>query len=179
MSMRREFTAITIVALLVGTPLTAFSAAGASSGAVYTTTSDGTAVNANIYGSTDDAYLSGGPQNLNASGLPDGKYYFQVTDPSGKTLLSSDNAVCRQLTVASGRVAGSTGPACKHANGSLNTANGTLPVQLAPYSKSPNNGNEYKAWLIPVSKAAISASNPKALVFAQSDSKTDNFKANS
>ena len=62
-------------------------------------------------------YLSGGPQNLKASGLPDGTYYFQVTNPSGATLLSTDAAVCRQLMVVNGRVAGSTGPSCKHATG--------------------------------------------------------------
>ena len=93
MSMRREFTAITIVALLVGTPLTAFSAAGASSGAVYTTTSDGTAVNANIYGSTDDAYLSGGPQNLNASGLPLSNHRIQAELFSEQSAPSTDRLV--------------------------------------------------------------------------------------
>ena len=52
------------------------------SGAIYTTNSDGTTVNGNIYPSKDAVYLSGGPQNQNAAGLsPDGLYYFQVTDP--------------------------------------------------------------------------------------------------
>jgi hypothetical protein len=153
------------------------SAFGAVSGALHTTVKDGTAVNQNIYGSLDDAYISGGPQNTNASGLPNGTYYFQVTDPSGKKLLSTDNAVCRQLMVAGGRVSGSTGPACKHANGTFNPANGTLPVQLAPYSKTPNNGNEYKAWLIPTGSATISGTDPKVLLFANANAKTDNFKA--
>jgi len=146
------------------------------SGAIYTTTKDGTAVNKNIYGSTEDVYLSGGPQNLNSSGLPDDTYYFQVTDPSGKTLLSTDNAVCRQLKVIGGRVAGATG-SCAHANGTFNPANGVLTVQLAPFSKTPNNGNEYKAWLVPVGSATISGSDPKVLNFSNSNSKTDNFKA--
>jgi hypothetical protein len=177
MRMRRRFFVLAIAALIVGM-LSASSGAGGLSGAIYTTTQNGTAVNANIFGSTDDAYLGGGPQNLNAKGLPDGTYYFQVTDPSGKTLLSTDNAVCRQLTVAGGRVSGSTGPACKHANGTFNPANGATPVQLAPFSATPNHGLEYKAWLIPVSNATISASDAKVLIFAQSNSKTDNFKAN-
>jgi hypothetical protein len=146
------------------------------SGAIYSTTKDGTAVNKNIYGSLQDAYLSGGPQNQNASGLPDGTYYFQVTDPSGKTLLSTDNAVCRQLNVTGGRVSGSAGP-CAHANGTFNSANGSLPVQLAPFSASPNKGTEYKVWLIPINRATISPSDPKVLVFEKSDSVTDNFKA--
>lgn len=55
-------------------------------------------------------YLNGGPQNANGPGLPEGLYYFQVTDPSGGTLLSTDNAVCRQLQVVGGAVAGAAGP---------------------------------------------------------------------
>jgi hypothetical protein len=177
MRMRRRLIPAAIAALFVGTLLIHGSAAGGVGGAIFTTVSDGTAVNQNIYGSLDDAYLGGGPQNTSASGLPDGTYYFQVTDPSGKTLLWTDDAVCRQLVVVDGREAGSTGPACKHANGTLNPANGTLPVALAPFSKSPNAGDEYKVWLIPVSRATISPTDPKVLVFANSNAKTDNFKA--
>jgi hypothetical protein len=178
MRMRRRLFVWTVAVLGAGTLFSASSGAGGLSGAIYTTTKDGTAVNANVYGSTADVYLSGGPQNLNAKGLPDGTYYFQVTDPSGKTLLSTDDAVCRQLTVTGGRVTGSTGPACKHADGTLNPANGALPVQLAPFSLTPNAGNEYKAWLIPVSAATISPTDPKVLIFSRNNSKTDNFKAN-
>ena len=145
-------------------------------GAIYTTTMDGTAVNKNIYGSSSDVYLNGGPQNLNSSGLPDGTYYFQVTDPSGKTLLSTDNAVCRQLIVAGGRVAGAAGP-CPHLNGTFNPANGSTPVQMAPFSSTPNAGGEYKAWLIAkTAKTSISGSDPKVIKFINPDSKTDNFK---
>lgn len=153
------------------------SASARLSGAVYTTTKDGTVVNQNIYGSLSDVYLSGGPQNQNPPGLPDGTYYFQVTDPSGKTLLSTDNAVCRRLVVTGGRVAGAAASTCAHANGTFNPANGTLPVQLAPFSATPNKGNEYKAWIVPVGSATISGSDPKVLNFKNADSKTDNFKA--
>jgi len=145
-------------------------------GAIYTTDKTGTIVNANVnYGLTTDVYLSGGPQNQTASGLPDGMYYFQVTDPSGKKLLSTDNAVCRQLSVTGGRVVGATGPACKHPNGTFNPANGTTPVQLAPFLTTPNPGGVYKAWLIPFADASI-GSDPKVINFNQSNSKTDNFK---
>ncbi len=82
-------------------------------GSINTSTIDGTVVNQNLFNSKDDVYLNGGPQNQNANGLPDGVYYFRVTDPSGATVLSTDNAICRQLTVASGKVAGATGP-CQH-----------------------------------------------------------------
>jgi hypothetical protein len=177
MRMRRRLVVCAVAVLGAGTLFSASSGAGGVSGAIYTTTKDGTAVNANVYGSTTDVYLSGGPQNANAKGLPDGTYYFQVTDPSGKTLLSTDDAVCRQLTVTGGRITGSTGPACKHANGTLNPANGGLPVQLAPFSQTPNAGNEYKVWLIPVAAATISSTDSRVLVFSKNNSKTDNFKA--
>ena len=149
-------------------------AANAGPGAVYTTTKAGTAVNRNLYATTADVYVSGGPQNMNASGLADGTYYFQVTDPSGKTLLSNDNAVCRQLLVSGGRVSGPAGP-CPHAAGTFNAANGATPVQLAPYSQTPNRGAEYKVWLVPANKASIGA-DPKVLVFSNGNAKTDNFK---
>jgi hypothetical protein len=92
-------------------------------GAIYTSTADGATVNANIYDSKPEVYLNGGPQNVNSNGLPDGTYYFQVTDPSGATLLSSDLAICRQLLVTNGVVSGATGP-CPHVNGTFNPANG-------------------------------------------------------
>lgn len=131
--------------------------------AIDTTTKDGTVVNENLYGLKTDVYLSGGPQNLNAAGLPDGTYYFQITDPSGKTVLSTDPIACRQLTVTGGRVSGATGP-CPHPNGTFNPANGTTPVQMAPFDDTPNTGGVYKAWL------------SKNASFKPSSSKTDNFK---
>src|SRR5437879_5896836 len=96
-------------AFLLAVALGAGSTFAGPSGAIYTTNKDATIVNANVqYGVATDVYLSGGPQNLNAAGLADGTYYFQVTDPSGGTLLSTDPAVCRQLSVVGGRVVGST-----------------------------------------------------------------------
>src|SRR5215469_2032819 len=76
------------------------------SGAIYTTTSTGTTVNGNIYGLKTDVYLNGGPQNKKDPGLPDGTYYFQVTDPSGAVLLSADDISCRQVVVSGGRIVG-------------------------------------------------------------------------
>src|SRR3954469_23507721 len=77
------------------------------SGAIYTTNASGTTVNGNIYDAKADVYLNGGPQNKHDAGLsPDGVYYFQVTDPSGAVLLSTDDAACRQVVVSSGRVSG-------------------------------------------------------------------------
>src|SRR5688500_20193217 len=62
-------------------------------GAIFTTLANGGAVNANQYESKCAVYLDGGPgpnAPAGAAGLPDGEYYFQITDPSGKQLLSTD-----------------------------------------------------------------------------------------
>src|SRR5438128_12010528 len=84
-----------VVAMFGATP-----ARAGVAGAIYTTTSTGTKVNANLYALKSDVYLNGGPQNQNDPGIvPDGTYYFQVTNPNGDLLLSSDCAVCRQVTV--------------------------------------------------------------------------------
>jgi len=168
-------------------------------GAIYTTNSDGTTVNGNIYPSKDAVYLSGGPQNKNDNGLvpADGFYYFQVTDPSGANLLSLDNIKCRVVVVANGRVhgvpsddAGGFGdPSCYHTPGTADDFNGALPVQLCnpdtskcptDFADTPNPGSEYKAWMTPVTAYVGPIGNcPKAnnvYGFCDDQSKTDNFK---
>lgn len=145
-------------------------------GAVYTTTFDGTSVNENVYSNKEEVYLSGGPQNTSSNGLPDGTYYFQVTDPSGKTLLSSDPAECRQVNVFGGRVVEAEGPSCRHSVGIANSANGSTPVKLAPFDDTPNSGSEYKVWLIrQVASTSVAADGLK-INFSPNNAKTDNFK---
>jgi hypothetical protein len=155
----------------------------AFSGAIYTSLATGTRVNQNLYDSKDLVYLNGGPQNLSASGLPDGVYFFFVTDPSGATLLSTDQANCRQLMVVNGVVAGGTGP-CPHASGDFdpvtpgvqpNPANGSIPVQLIPFLDTPSSGGEYKVWLVPFAAATIGLDGI-TLTFDPGNKKTDNFK---
>lgn len=144
-------------------------------GAIYTSLGDGTAVNHNIYDNKADVYLNGGPQNTNGPGMPNGTYYFQVTNPSGSTLLSTDLASCRQLTVANGVVSGATGP-CPHANGTFNPANLSTPVQLIPFNDTPNSGGEYKVWLIRQTSETTVAGDGIHITFDNKDTKTDNFK---
>ena len=82
-------------------------AQAAISGSVQTTFSTGTTVNGNLYPSKDQVYLTGGPQNTHSSGLsPDGLYYFEVTDPSTATLLSTDPVQCRVVIVTGGFMVG-------------------------------------------------------------------------
>jgi len=73
------------------------------SGAIDTTTPDGGLVNQNaFYPNKFYVYLDGGPGSNappTAAGLEPGVYVFQVTDPSGKYLLSMDPSKCRLVEV--------------------------------------------------------------------------------
>jgi hypothetical protein len=149
-------------------------AAPGSSGAIFTTDESGTALNWKIYPHSTDVYLNGGPDNRTAAGLPDGNYYFQVTDPGGDELLSTDDAECRQLIVVGGRVAGAAGP-CSHLTGTPNPDNGVTPVQLAPFLPTPNSAGVHKVWLVPADKASI-GDDPRVLDFARQHAKTGIFK---
>lgn|SRR5262245_14986174 len=163
--------------------------ASAPSGAIFTTLVDGSAVNYNIYAAKEDVYLDGGPGQgapQTAAGLDDGIYVFQVTDPSGKTLLSTDPAGCRLFQVTNGIIT-SVAPsgACHHATG-LDVDHGALTVQLIPYNDTPNPGGEYKVWVTMLADYVCEADlsivdcGPKkggaAHGFVPRHTKTDNFK---
>jgi hypothetical protein len=148
--------------------------------AIWTSLSDGSEVNFNIYAAKEDVYLNGGPgkgAGTNAPGLPDGDYIFMVTDPSGRTLLSSDAAECRQVHVTDGVFSNVIPSACQHATGSAPVG---TPVQLWPYADTPNNGGVYKAWLTPSAEylcSDLAADCDLGIFgFVPSHSKTDNFK---
>jgi hypothetical protein len=122
-------------------------AASHLSGSIWTSSSSGGKVNVNLYDAKTSAYLNGGPQNANASGLPDefSPYVFQVTDnPAagpGSALLSADDADCRLVLVSNNRIQGpaAAGPNCTtgaHLPGTTDTANHSLPVQLCPAANS-------------------------------------------
>lgn len=149
------------------------------SGAIFTSDINGSRVNQNHYSYRTDVYLNGGPNNANSSGLPAGEYYFEVTDPSGKTLLSMDTAECRQLVVnADGRVYGVPGAApCTHEVGYGDASNGALPVQLAPFYLTPNNGGEYKVTLIKKDAPGVTVEDDGYHIdYPKSAAKSDNFK---
>ena len=76
------------------------------SGAIFTTTADGSTVNGNHYASKLDVYLNGGPQNCISPGLPPGDYYFMVTNPPGDLLLSHDSTFDRKFRVKQTYVGG-------------------------------------------------------------------------
>jgi hypothetical protein len=184
----RPFSFVPLLALAI-TGLVPNPASARLRGAIFTTNATGTAVNQNHFALKEAVYLGGGPQHLGGGPrLPEGEYYFQVTDSSGRTLLSSDDAACRQLFVDStGRISGVI-PAsgCEHAlGGNPNpgdpSPNGTRPVQMFPFDDSPNRGGVYKVWLIAQS-SAVSGCDPavdgdgKHLSFPRRCAKSDNFK---
>src|SRR5215471_9660710 len=130
-----------VVAALAFAPLNhAAAVGGAPSGAIFTTLPDGSEVNANQFPSKDLVYLDGGPgpgAPQTAAGLDDGTYVFQVTDPSGKTLLSTDAAMCRQFTVVGGVITGVVAAGgCEHKTGT-DIDHNAVTVQLLPYNDTP------------------------------------------
>jgi hypothetical protein len=149
------------------------------SGAIFTTDSSGVPVNLNHYANKRDVYLNGGP-GINApddaAGLPDGTYTFMVTDPPGKTLLSTDPAQCRQFTVSGGVIqAYLVVPGCApHVTGT-DGEDGGKTIQLFPYDDTPNNGGVYKVWVTPTYDLDCNGNGAK-FCFVPRFSKTDNFK---
>lgn len=149
------------------------------SGAIFTTFPDGTTVNGNIYPSKDDVYLNGGPPPnapCSSSGLPDGDYYFQVTDPSGAVLLSSDDIAERQFRVSGGVIMVYLGTTHAVGQGKCFSSNGSISIGLMPYDDTPNPGGEYKVWITPVGRYDF----PNGFHgFIPRWTKTDNFKIRS
>jgi hypothetical protein len=187
---------------LVGTVLLFVSAHAAPpklAGAIFTTDQDGTLTNGNTQylskcGATG-VYLDGGPgpnASPRAASLPDGDYYFQVTDPSGKVLLSTDPVRERCFSVAGGVTIG-TCPTGTHET-YVDTDQGSMgarTVELCaapdvPFLNTPSDGGEYKVWVTPVTDfvgdPSLVDSDCGGLSgcshgFRTSRSKSDNFKA--
>ncbi len=205
--MRRPALALLVGSSIVALPVVAYAAN--LSGAIFTTTADGSVVNENThYEAKTDVYLDGGPgpnAPASAAGLPEGDYYYQVTDPSGQDLLSSDHISCRKVHVNGdgvidgvysgtnySKVQGTwTGSTCTHASGT-DVDHGGKTVQLYPYDDTPNPGGVYKVWLTPTSAYLGSTAgcsgkggctvNGESYSpgnyhgFKPADSKTDNYK---
>src|ERR1700704_1537710 len=136
-------------------------AAGVS-GAIFTTTMNGSAVNANQYESKCAVYLDGGPgphAPAKAAGLPDGDYYFQVTDPNGGQLLSTDPVSNRRFHVTGGVITAFTGvggPAHPTGIDQDHSAQGAITIGLAngacpnDFLDSPSVAAVFKVWVTPV-----------------------------
>ncbi|MBN1628538.1 MAG: hypothetical protein JW990_02125 [Thermoleophilia bacterium] len=167
-------------------------------GAIFTTTGDGSVVNANHFDSKCAVHLDGGPgpnAPAHAAGLPDGEYYFQVTDPSGEHLLSTDVVSNRRFLVSQGVIVAYTG-----VGGFIHPVGidqdhpelGAITIRLAnvtcgdDFLDSPNNGGGYKVWATPVEDfvgdpAEVDNDCGSGCFhgFLSAKSKTDNFKVKS
>ena len=184
---------LALAAAIVGLS-SGLASAGPLPGAIFTTNSDGSIVNGNTKylskcGLTG-VWLDGGPPvnaPSTAAGLPDGEYFFQVTDPSGKVLLSTDPVNNRCVTITAGIVtqncaSPAPGPGTHNLAASVDNGDGVV-VELCPYLDTPNNGGVYKAWMTPAANFAGDATlvdnkcgNGCFHGFVPSSSKTDNFK---
>jgi hypothetical protein len=181
---------VVLLLVLLALAITSSAYAGPLPGAIFTTLIDGSAVNHNIYGAKEDVYLDGGPgpnAPSTAAGLPEGDYYFQVTDPSGKVLLSVDPIASRKVHVNAAGVIDYVYPAPTltkykgkwygtHATGidQDHSELGARTVQLMPFADTPNPGGEYKVWMTPV---VYYTPGQGKFGFLPAWSKTDNYKA--
>jgi hypothetical protein len=195
--MRRRILAVGLV-IVVAAGLGQMVSAHAPSGAIFTTLADGSEVNLNHFPSKEAVYLDGGPgpgAPRTAAGLDDGTYVFQVTDPSGKVLLSQDAAKCRQVIASGGIFTAVVVTGCQHVTGNDVDHPPAKTVQLMPYANTPNNGGVYKAWVTRVEDFLLGCqelgkpgatgldlvdcgtkTQGNAHGFIPSHSKTDNFK---
>jgi len=129
----------------------------AITGAIYSTDSTCSGVNENIFTSKSDVYLNGGPQG-GGSGLPDGNYYVQVTEPNG-TLLGSSVSPPAPSSTQPFVVTGGNGNCIQLIASVYKASDGTLG-----FDDTTNAGGEYKVW---------ASTDP---TFPANATKTDNFK---
>ena len=154
--------------------------ATAISGAIFTTDQTGTVVNGNNYNAKADVYLNGGPNNApgcNGGALENGDYYFQVTDPSGAVLLSTDGIAARAFRVSGGEIAQNLGT---HVTGATSPC-GSLAIELLPYDDTPNAGGVYKVWITRISDfntacSGLGGGDCGLAGFVPGNTKTDNFR---
>ena len=145
-------------------------------GSIFTTIADGTLIDGDVYQLKEEVFLEAG-RGLNApdyvEGLAEGDYFFQVTDASGETLLSSDHISCRRVHVnAAGvidRVYAGTNwvleegtwveQECLHSSvADPNLVDlGGLSVQLMPFETSAEDDGLYKIWMTEVADYAGNA----------------------
>jgi hypothetical protein len=172
-------TSVVVIMAFLTVVRTPIATAQPLTGAIFTTNMDSTFVNGNVYDFGEDVFLNGGPRPnapCTAAGLPDGDYYFQITDPSGHTLLHeiTDTIQFRKLRVTGGVIDLYYGGPRSTGQGKCQNPTGNITIQLFPFVSTPNPGGEYKVWMTRVSD--YDPSMRGAFGFIQSKSKTDNFK---
>lgn len=156
--MRCDLLRALLCALSLGAALWAPARADDDNGAIFTATLDGNPVRHQVYDSKCAVYLATGPDRHawgRAKGLRRGEYYFQVTDPSGKQLLSTDPVANRRFKVVQGVIVSHSGT---HPTGidqdhwklkaiTVGLANANCPTD---YLDTQNQRGAYKVWITPV-----------------------------
>lgn len=168
--------ALGVVAILLAAA--AFAApASAEPGSVYTTDRTGTNNQNTGYGSKDDVVLTAGGCK-GGSRLTAGTYYFEVTDPSTKAVLSIGALADRWFTVdEQGLITGASAShrtyrvACGSGSGSPND----LYVALMPFADTTNHGGEYKLTVAHAADCPTPA-NASLAACGHAMKKTDMFK---
>ncbi len=143
-------------------------------GAAFALNRQGNHLEGNAFPRKDGVYFSGGPRGAcTAPGLASGIWCFQVTDPAGTVLLTTDPIAQRCIRVAGGvfvEYLGTTRPA------SAVGPCGALNVRLAPFAPTPYPIGEYKIWLTRIEDYDPLGSN--LFGFDPALSKSDNFRVN-
>lgn len=129
-----KITKSSIIAAALTVMIVVVAQAAGPTGAIFTTTPNGTIVNENVrYDAKIEVYLDGGPgpnAPQTAAGLDNGWYVFQVTDPSGKNLLSMDPSKCRVFQVQDGVITRLVPPSDFGLNNTYTVGNKTYPCHI-------------------------------------------------
>lgn len=156
--------------IAIGLLLCSVGANAQVSGAVATVSESGTPQD--VFNAKGDVFFTAGPTATPCAFtqfLPDGRYYFQVTDLSGGTLLSSDPVNERLVTIKSGvlfsydghthevdLVEGAPEEQSEESeeieDASARNACGGLSVGLAPFRDAGNRDASYVLWLTPIAR---------------------------
>ena len=137
-------------------------------GAVTTTTESG--ATRTTFDAKSDVFFTAGPTATPCAAtqfVNDGQYYFQVTDLSGTSLLSSDPVSERLITVHSGGLATYNGLTHETGSGEISEDApegeeseaapvhgpcGALSVGLAPFRDAGSREASYLLWLTPIAR---------------------------
>ena len=116
------------------------------------TTVNASSAAVSVFSDKEDVFFTAGPTTSPCAFtqfVPDGRYYFQVTDLSGTRLLSSDPLTERVVTVRNGVLAAYNGTT--HATQAQGPC-GALAVGVAPFRDAGNLVASYLLWLTPAAR---------------------------
>lgn len=126
----------------------------------------------NAFERIDGVYMTSG-RDLGCAGpgLPDGDYYFLITDPAGTVELTPEPLVERSVRVVGGQIVAYLGRMRRA--GFLGPC-GALHLRLSPFLPTPYPGGEYRIWLTRVEDYGL-PNNPM-FGFDPARSKSDAFR---